>query len=160
MYEWCTLFTLRFKLCVSEFGKYISQCPIGFSGFNCEVDVDECSSSPCQNGATCHDSSSIKKTTNLNNIIVAPHSYICTCVAGYSGYNCQTDIDECKSAPCLHGATCTQAVAAYACTCAAGYADVPVGTCYSELDECSSAPCLNAGTCFDHMYAYTCVCAD
>merc|ERR1711998_771955 len=102
------------------------------------------------NGATCSDSTSTK---------MLPDVYACTCVAGYSGAICETDLDECASTPCLNGATCTQGVASYTCTCAAGYSDVPVGTCFSELDECSSSPCLNGGTCFDHAFAYSCVCA-
>ena len=40
-------------------------------------DVDECSSSPCLNGATC--------TDGINH-------YNCTCVAGYEGVNCETGI--------------------------------------------------------------------
>jgi len=40
-------------------------------------------------------------------------SYRCHCPAGYTGYNCETDIDECASTPCLHGATCTQGVYSY-----------------------------------------------
>ena len=39
------------------------------------TDINECDSSPCQNGATCN-----------NNI----NSYSCTCAAGYSGINCET----------------------------------------------------------------------
>ena len=52
------------------------------------------------NGATCSDS------TNVASIMA--DLYTCTCVAGYSGAICETDLDECASTPCLHGATCTQ----------------------------------------------------
>jgi len=91
---------------------------------------------------------------------VSPDAYVCACPPGYTGFNCETDIDECASTPCLHGGTCKQGVNSYKCTCASGYTDVPIGTCLTELDECSSAPCLNSGTCFDHTFAYTCICAD
>ena len=39
------------------------------------VDINECSSSPCLNGATCTD---------------AVNSYICGCIAGYTGTHCVT----------------------------------------------------------------------
>ena len=39
------------------------------------TDIDECASSPCQNGGTCTD---------------GVNSYTCTCVAGYEGDNCET----------------------------------------------------------------------
>ena len=38
------------------------------------ADVDECSSSPCQNGGTCID---------------AVNSYTCDCVDGWTGTNCE-----------------------------------------------------------------------
>ena len=38
------------------------------------VDINECSSSPCMNGATCTD---------------AVNSYTCACVAGYIGTHCE-----------------------------------------------------------------------
>ena len=38
------------------------------------VDIDECASSPCQNGGTCND---------------AVNSYTCQCVPGYTGSNCE-----------------------------------------------------------------------
>lgn len=31
------------------------RCPAGYAGSYCEDPVDECSPSPCQNGATCTD---------------------------------------------------------------------------------------------------------
>ena len=39
------------------------------------IDIDECSSNPCMNGAACTD---------------AVNSYTCACVAGYTGTHCET----------------------------------------------------------------------
>ena len=39
------------------------------------IDIVECSSNPCMNGATCTD---------------AVNSYTCACVAGYTGTHCET----------------------------------------------------------------------
>ena len=41
------------------------------------VDVDECASNPCQNGATCTD---------------VVNGYTCLCKAGYTGTSCQTGV--------------------------------------------------------------------
>ena len=49
--------------------QHLSQCDIFL------VDINECSSNPCMNGATCTD---------------AVNSYTCACVAGYTGLNCET----------------------------------------------------------------------
>lgn len=73
----------------------------------CQPNVSNpCEPNPCQNGGTCE-----------NN----PNSYTCGCLAGYTGTNCETEIDECASNPCLNGGTCIDGVNAYSCTCAAGY---------------------------------------
>jgi Notch-like protein len=45
------------------------------------TDINDCASSPCQNGATCAD---------------GVNSYSCACTAGYSGDNCENDLDNCK----------------------------------------------------------------
>lgn len=79
-----------------------------FSGTNCEIDLDECESNPCKNGATC-------KTLGT-----ALDFYQCLCVTGYDGVNCETDIDECASNPCQNGATCTNHLGSYECACLPG----------------------------------------
>ena len=68
--------------------------------------MDECSSSPCENGAICMD-----RVNGFN----------CTCVPGYTGTRCETDIDECSSSPCENGSTCTDRQNSYACDCGTGY---------------------------------------
>lgn len=55
--------------------------PSQFAGVNCEVNIDECESNPCLNGAECLD--------GINN-------YTCSCVLGFTGRNCEINIDECE----------------------------------------------------------------
>lgn len=59
-----------------------------FPGPRCDMDINECVSSPCQNGGKCID---------------AANRYHCLCPDGFAGPRCETNLDECLSAPCLHG---------------------------------------------------------
>lgn len=58
-----------------------SSCGLCRPGQTCEIDINECVKSPCRNGASCQ---------NTNG------SYRCACRTGFSGRNCDTDIDDCK----------------------------------------------------------------
>ena len=51
---------LSVELCASDF-------------ILCSLDIDECASNPCHNGATCADGINM---------------YVCTCAAGYEGTLC------------------------------------------------------------------------
>ncbi|WP_437522135.1 calcium-binding EGF-like domain-containing protein [Sorangium sp. So ce726] len=116
-------------------------CCEGFSctGGTCTPNVsDNCSPSPCQNGSTCTSSAS---------------GYTCTCVPGYTGTNCETEIDECASDPCVHG-QCLDAVNGYVCECEPGYAGT---NCETNIDDCASNPCVH-GTCVDGLNSFTCEC--
>ena len=42
-------------------------------------------------------------------------------VSGFSGADCEIDINECESGPCLNGATCMDGVNFYNCLCASGW---------------------------------------
>lgn len=59
------------------------------------VDIDDCSSNPCNNGGTCSD---------------LKDDVLCECPAGYSGKFCENENDECLSDPCYQGATCVDKV--------------------------------------------------
>ena len=66
-------------------------------------------------------------------------------------------VNECMSAPCINGATCTDELAVYSCACVAGYTGEDCGV---EADECASAPCKNGGQCRDLVDSYECKCAE
>ena len=65
------------------------------------------------NGATC--------TDEVND-------YSCECATGYTGEDCETNIDDCVGEPCLNGATCVDGVDSFSCDCAAGYEGPNCGT--------------------------------
>lgn len=56
------------------------------------------------NGGMCLDSSSSAQASGS----VQFGDYKCTCSTGYTGRNCETDINECESSPCANGGTCAE----------------------------------------------------
>ncbi|AUX33647.1 calcium-binding EGF-like domain-containing protein [Sorangium sp. So ce296] len=101
--------------------------------------TDPCASAPCQNGGACAATES---------------GYTCTCAPGWTGTNCETNIDECAPSPCVHG-TCNDEVDGYTCTCAPGFSGT---NCETNIDDCASGPCVH-GACNDQVNGYTCTCA-
>eukprot|EP01043_Picozoa_sp_COSAG02_P011306 COSAG02_NODE_415_length_22762_cov_133.681816_5_plen_451_part_00 len=68
----------------------------------------------------------------------------CHCESGFEGGRCEVDVDECASAPCLNGGTCSDSRGMFRCRCASGF----WGTrCEGDYDECFSRPCQNGGIC-------------
>ncbi|KAK6765731.1 hypothetical protein RB195_025565 [Necator americanus] len=58
----------------------VCSCIPGYTGEFCSEDIDDCASSPCLNGGTCHD---------------GYMNYTCTCIYGVDGDNCDHDIPDC-----------------------------------------------------------------
>ncbi|XP_038162881.1 versican core protein-like [Cyprinodon tularosa] len=65
-----------------------------------------CSVNVCLNGGSC--------------FMKGPQN-ICVCAPGFSGFQCETDVDECNSNPCLNGATCLDGVNSFTCLCLPSY---------------------------------------
>jgi hypothetical protein len=129
--------------------EYNCTCRVGYAGSECTLDLDECASKPCTNGAHCSDS-----TTSPQ---VAPGVFVCACRVGFSGPTCLSDVDECASGPCVNGATCKESTSLdastlvvphgrYVCTCVAGFEGT---NCAHDTNECMSNPCKHNGTCVE-----------
>lgn len=124
-------------------GKYTCRCQKGFTGKNCETNIDDCMSSPCFDapGVVCRD-------------LVA--EWQCECPIYRSGDKCRDLTDHCESDPCRHGGTCSQIEDLYSCECLPGYAGK---NCEENIQECRSEPCpIYRSKCVDEIDGYTCEC--
>ena len=77
-------------------------CVPGYTGFTCQVDIDDCEPDPCRNGGTCMDM--------LN-------GFLCQCTDEWGGDTCEQDVDECLPDPCMNGGTCVNLPGGYSCSC-------------------------------------------
>ncbi|XP_062819096.1 aggrecan core protein isoform X1 [Anolis carolinensis] len=67
--------------CQEQEGIITCLCPPGYMGEHCDIDIDECHSRPCLNGATCVD---------------GIHNFTCLCLPSYGGDLCDIDLAECE----------------------------------------------------------------
>ncbi|XP_078316701.1 uncharacterized protein LOC111119087 [Crassostrea virginica] len=89
-------------------------CPNGFTGSQCEIDINECDRNPCQSGGTCRNT---------------PGSYICKCKTRYRGFDCEIPT-TCTDNPCQHGKCVNASDGTFVCQCGSNFS----GTfCESEI---------------------------
>ncbi|XP_043826311.1 protocadherin Fat 1 isoform X3 [Dromiciops gliroides] len=102
--------------------------------------IEDCSSSPCQNGGICNPSPS--------------GGYYCKCSALYMGTHCDISVNPCASNPCLYGGTCIRDNGDFVCQCRGLY----TGQRCQLSPYCKDEPCKNGGTCFDSLDGAICQC--
>lgn len=93
-------------------------CAQGWQGVYCDSEINECESSPCQNGAVCIDKLA---------------SYACACSMGYTGVNCEEEVMVCEDSPCSNSALCLMEEGLPVCYCVP---DFHGEKCESKYDEC------------------------
>nr|CAD7261777.1 unnamed protein product [Timema shepardi] len=79
-----------------------------------------CSSNPCLHGF-CHISEN------------RPSSYYCTCMPGYTGLTCTSEINPCSSNPCQNGGRCFRSDLSYICRCNGSFTG---NNCELEQQSC------------------------
>ncbi|VDM92874.1 unnamed protein product [Litomosoides sigmodontis] len=129
--------------CVSTVGGYRCECPEGFHGKKCELDVNECHSNPCFRGKCINEFG----------------SYRCECPNDFIGRNCETfslNVDPCSTSPCHNNAKCyAYRDKYYSCECRPGFTG---RHCEVNIDDCSENACMNGGSCMDREEGYECKC--
>ena len=106
-----------------------------------------CDATPCQNGATCSDTG-----------VGGTYTCDCSTAPGFSGTDCEFNIDDCGGHGCLNGATCVDGINTYTCDCstAPGWEGA---LCGDSIDDCPGNSCQNGATCVDGHQTYTCDCS-
>ena len=138
---------------------YRCVCVDGFSGINCEIDNLECDSNPCINGGSCSESNDdVSEVAAILSIV--DHGYYCACLDGFSATNCDDNVDDCTSSPCVNNATCADLVDGFSCYCGDSGYEGP--TCADDIDECAVGPChpRNTISCIEALASYSCVCVN
>lgn len=96
----------KFGQCVFQNGVNTCVCVPGYTGANCETDINECDPNPCSNGAACS-----QPFINM---------YSCLCPPGFTGQNCDLKPQICDTRPCLNGGQCQPVGDSFVCNCLAG----------------------------------------
>lgn len=81
--------------------------------------------------------------------------FSCSCAPGWTSQFCDSEINECESAPCQNGGVCVDKIASYACACPMGFTGL---NCEEEILKCENSPCKNNALCLMEEGVPVCYC--
>ena len=91
--------TLRSRSWVIDFDKFSGKAQVRQATLSC-------------------DSSYLKLSMSPMSVILG--EYRCSCLHGYTGSRCETETNECQSAPCNNGGHCVDIINNFTCICPPG----------------------------------------
>ena len=125
--------------CVGNFqGSDCLRCLAGFAGIMCNISINECT---CSRHGQCLD---------------GVPSLICNCDPGFTGVECETNIDDCEGVNCSGNGQCMDGLLSYTCDCDPGFTGVD---CEVDIDDCVGVNCSGNGVCLDDVNAFACQCS-
>ncbi|VDP67724.1 unnamed protein product [Echinostoma caproni] len=139
------------KICTKNHTRYTCDangdkiCEPGWSGTECDKDIDYCLQNSCLNGGICQDLDGV--------------GFRCICPPGFKGANCQLR-SPCSNSRCVHARDCKQLLEPvngldYECICQPGWTGQ---LCDENIDDCVDK-CQNGGVCHDLLNDFYCTCS-
>ena len=113
-------------------------CDPDFTGSQSCTQIDDCEGVNCNDGV-CED--------GINN-------FTCNCTFGYTGFFCESNINDCMDIVCQNEADCLDLVGNFTCECLDGYQG---RFCEDEINFCDTEPCTS-GMCMPLFNNFSCIC--
>ncbi|KAK0067662.1 fibrillin-3, partial [Biomphalaria pfeifferi] len=142
------------QLCQNMIGGFKCSC---FNGF--KLDADGVSCKKCSNPYYGKDCAS---QCVCNGLGTCDNVKGCICNDGWTGTNCNNDVDECKAVldACTGGQICVNTIGSYTCNCPSGYLKVN-GSCL-DINECADVLTHNCSLsvedCVNNQGGFSCIC--
>ena len=129
--------------CKDDINTYKCECPIGWTGGNCEININECDPDPCKNGGKCKDGIGTQRQIKAQNQILKIQNilgqFFCECPQGFTGSDCGINVDECDPDPCKNNGTCLDLTNGYKCHCHPGFTgpkcEININDCKVDFNE-------------------------
>uniref|UniRef100_A0A1I7U097 Neurogenic locus Notch protein n=1 Tax=Caenorhabditis tropicalis TaxID=1561998 RepID=A0A1I7U097_9PELO len=144
--EQCGLFStcLNGGVCNDIWNKRKCSCPLGFTGDNCEENINDCKYMDCGKNGYCLDGIDDAK---------------CVCNNGFAGDHCESATDECEGTECHNGGKCVKKDDKVICKCDGPWMGDNCNVTFTT--DCKDTPCQNFGQCMQKTdTVFECNCMD